>query len=238
MEPKDQRGLGWGSLRQMVLRCASRALTAEPRTNCNAKAPPRWMEKSPIQTVRAGCGLIGNETCARKRGTIGDDVLAVAQAVNHFLEQAFQALLALDHWEVRDALCYQIVRPLEQARDALASAPQQTMQRPCTGRSLHSLEDLESQAAVPAHLTDALRNWPAREPQDGADGGTRTRIPFREADFRTTSAFAAASWAFVVWTIPSPRPSDRRRHPSSLYTFPGGAWLGIGLGRTLSFPRL
>ena len=24
----------------------------------------------------------------------------------------------------------------------------------------------------------------------------------------------------MVWTIPSPRPSDRRRHPSSLYTFP------------------
>src|ERR1700704_3113754 len=79
---------------------------------------------------------------------------------------------------------------------------------------------------------------PDAENEDGADGGTRTRIPFREADFRTTSAFAAASSAFVVWTIPSPRPSDRRRHPSSLYTFPGGAWLGIGLGRTLSFPRL
>jgi len=28
---------------------------------------------------------------------------------------------------------------------------------------------------------------------DGADGGTRTRTPVREADFRTTSAFAAAS---------------------------------------------
>ena len=108
--------------------------------------------------------------------------------------------------------------------------------RPC--RPLRSLQDLESPAAVPADLTDALRSWPAREPENGADGGTRTRIPFREADFRTTSAFAAASWAFVVWTIPSPWPSDRRRHPSSLYTFPGGAWLGIGLGRTLSFPRL
>lgn len=40
--------------------------------------------------------------------------------------------------------------------------------------------------------------------EGGADGGTRTRIPFREADFRTTSAFAAATLAFVVWTIPSP----------------------------------
>jgi hypothetical protein len=40
--------------------------------------------------------------------------------------------------------------------------------------------------------------------RDGADGGSRTRILFREADFRTTSAFAAAARAFVVWTIPSP----------------------------------
>jgi hypothetical protein len=39
----------------------------------------------------------------------------------------------------------------------------------------------------------------------GADGGTRTRTPFRGADFHTTSAFAAArEKAFVVWTIPSP----------------------------------
>jgi hypothetical protein len=39
----------------------------------------------------------------------------------------------------------------------------------------------------------------------GADGGTRTRTPFQGADFRTTSAFAAArNRAFVVWTIPSP----------------------------------
>jgi hypothetical protein len=31
----------------------------------------------------------------------------------------------------------------------------------------------------------------------------------------------------------------RRRRPSSLYTFPlTGAWLGIGLGRSLSFPRI
>jgi hypothetical protein len=31
----------------------------------------------------------------------------------------------------------------------------------------------------------------------------------------------------------------RRRRPSSLYTFPqAGAWLGIGLGRSLSFPRI
>ena len=72
----------------------------------------------------------------------------------------------------------------------------------------------------------------------GADGGTRTRIPFREADFRTTSAFAAATLAFVVWTIPSPWPFDRRRRPSSLYTFPRGACLRIGLGRAFSFPRL
>jgi hypothetical protein len=31
----------------------------------------------------------------------------------------------------------------------------------------------------------------------------------------------------VVWSIPSPWPFDRRRCPSSLYTFPGG--LGSGL---------
>jgi hypothetical protein len=31
----------------------------------------------------------------------------------------------------------------------------------------------------------------------------------------------------------------RRRRPSSLYTFPlTGAWLGIGLGRSVSFPRI
>jgi hypothetical protein len=41
--------------------------------------------------------------------------------------------------------------------------------------------------------------------KDGADGGTRTHTPFQGADFRTTSAFAAArKKAFVVWTIPSP----------------------------------
>ena len=38
----------------------------------------------------------------------------------------------------------------------------------------------------------------------GADGGTRTPTPLRRADFRTTSTFAAAVLAFVVWTIPSP----------------------------------
>ena len=39
---------------------------------------------------------------------------------------------------------------------------------------------------------------------NGADGGTRTPTPVRGADFHTTSTFAAASPAFVVWTIPSP----------------------------------
>src|ERR1700754_230365 len=33
--------------------------------------------------------------------------------------------------------------------------------------------------------------------------------------------------AFVVWTIPSPWRRRVRCCPSSLYTFPGGAWLGI-----------
>jgi hypothetical protein len=66
----------------------------------------------------------------------------------------------------------------------------------------------------------------------------------RETDFLTTSTFAAAahqSWAsFVVWTVPSPWPFSRRRHPSSLYTFPlARAWLGIGLGpEPVSVPRL
>jgi len=39
---------------------------------------------------------------------------------------------------------------------------------------------------------------------NGADGGTRTPTPIRGADFHATSTFAAASSAFVVWTIPSP----------------------------------
>lgn len=42
---------------------------------------------------------------------------------------------------------------------------------------------------------------------------------------------------FVVWTVPSPLPEGFRRRPSSLYTFPEGAWLGIGLGYCpLAFP--
>lgn len=47
------------------------------------------------------------QACARKRGP-SVTTLAVAQAVNLFLEQAFQALLAGDQWEVRDALAVQI----------------------------------------------------------------------------------------------------------------------------------
>nr|AZF85536.1 hypothetical protein KADIGFNM_00199 [Salmonella enterica subsp. enterica serovar London]AZF85703.1 hypothetical protein KADIGFNM_00366 [Salmonella enterica subsp. enterica serovar London] len=44
---------------------------------------------------------------------------------------------------------------------------------------------------------------------------------------------------FVVWTVPSPLPEGFRRRPSSLYTFPEGAWLGIGLGYCpLAFPTL
>lgn len=37
----------------------------------------------------------------------------------------------------------------------------------------------------------------------GAGGRGRTGKGFRPTDFRTTSAFAAALRAFVVWTIPS-----------------------------------
>lgn len=66
--------------------------------------------------------------------------------------------------------------------------------------------------------------------QNGADDGTRTRTLCREADFRTTSAFAAAFEAFVVWTVPSPSPEGLRRRPSSLYTFPGHEGPGLGSG--------
>ena len=70
--------------------------------------------------------------------------------------------------------------------------------------------------------------------------GRRDSNPYsqREADFRTTSAFAAAQRAFVVWTVPSPWPSGFRRRPSSLYTFTRvRAWLGIGLRHCLlAFP--
>ena len=43
---------------------------------------------------------------------------------------------------------------------------------------------------------------------------------FDPTDFLTTSAFAAAHRAFVVWTIPSPWRFRVRCCPSSLYTFP------------------
>src|SRR5260221_9317398 len=78
----------------------------------------------------------------------------------------------------------------------------------------------------------------------GADGGARTRTPLREADFRTTSAFAAASSLCLPggvrgldYPFALARKSLRRR-PSSLYTFPWDrAWLGIGLGAFPEFER-
>ena len=72
---------------------------------------------------------------------------------------------------------------------------------------------------------------------DGADGGTRTRIPLRGADFLTTSAFAAAlerrSWSGL-----SLRPSAIAVGAARLVSTPSlaRAWLGIGLGRPLAFP--
>jgi len=45
---------------------------------------------------------------------------------------------------------------------------------------------------------------------------------------RTTSAFAAAPRAFVVWTVPSPSPLRGQVAPTqSLRLPPLGAWLGV-----------
>jgi len=71
----------------------------------------------------------------------------------------------------------------------------------------------------------------------GADGGTRTPTPLREQIFLTTSAFAAAIYGVRGLDYPFAIAVGRRRRPSSLYTFPSGAWLGIGLGGPLAFPE-
>jgi len=88
--------------------------------------------------------------------------------------------------------------------------------------------------------------------QGGADGGTRTRTPRRDADFRTTSAFAATPrGAFVVWTIPSPWPARGAVGAARLVSTPSrGSGLGSGSaearapkrspnlsGSTRAFPR-
>ena len=63
-----------------------------------------------------------------------------------------------------------------------------------------------------------------------AEGVEPSRAFAGPTDFHTTSAFAAAALAFVVWTIPSPSGAFRRRCcPSSLYTFPADA-VPSGLG--------
>jgi hypothetical protein len=80
----------------------------------------------------------------------------------------------------------------------------------------------------------------------GADGGTRTRTPIRETDFRTTSAFAAtvaegrsgyarsADRVLCSW-------SGLSLHLGAVYALGAArlvstpssaeAWLGIGLGK-------
>src|SRR5947199_10589690 len=85
--------------------------------------------------------------------------------------------------------------------------------------TVHSFDNLTGSIEEPANFggdsvfrsgagegirTSSPGPWQVGIGKSGADGGSRTRIPFREADFRTTSAFAAAARAFVVWTIPSP----------------------------------
>ncbi len=70
----------------------------------------------------------------------------------------------------------------------------------------------------------------------GADDGTRTRT-LTEKQIFVPPDFRRRLMTFVVWTVPSPLPEGFRRRPSSLYTFPEGAWLGIGLGYCpLAFP--
>jgi hypothetical protein len=84
---------------------------------------------------------------------------------------------------------------------------------------------------------NALRGLNAMHTQNGADGGTRTRMTIRSRDFLTRYDFHRRRKRVVCgldypFTITAQ--SGLRCCPSSLYTFrqgePQPAWLGIGMG--------
>ena len=90
---------------------------------------------------------------------------------------------------------------------------------------------------APTPMPNARRRCDGGRSDD--PGGTRTHdlrinLPLRLSPPRRGPGPVGA---FVVWTLPSPAPVVVRRPPSSLYTFPRGAWLGIGLGGPLAFPE-
>ena len=88
--------------------------------------------------------------------------------------------------------------------------------------------------SIPCSSADATSRFGAR--WCGRPDLNRHR-PCGPTDFHTTSAFAAADSAFVVWTIPSPWRRRVRCCPSSLYTFPDSLGLGSGLPCE-RFPRI
>jgi hypothetical protein len=117
------------------------------------------------------------------------------------------------------------------------SRPLPSESRAC--RSLHSLFPVGEPQRVRRRTWMML--WEAgqlRSLKDGADGGTRTRTPFEKQIFvppRLSPPPDRRSWSGL-----SLRQGLRTVGATRLVSTPspGGAWLGIGLGRTLSFPRL
>lgn len=61
-------------------------------------------------------------------------------------------------------------------------------------------------------------------PNSPRENGVHERIRTSDPRIHTTSALAAAQWAFVVWTVPSPWAEAFRCCPSSLYTFTRFPW--------------
>src|SRR3954447_6130729 len=89
-------------------------------------------------------------------------------------------------------------------------------------------------ADAPGRLRSRCRCVWGRAGSPGADGGSRTRTLVREADFRTTSAFAAALTGVrgLDYPFAVPRVPRFRRRPSSLYTVPTRVGLGSGSARS------